>query len=526
MLKKLGLFLLAVAVLLLATALITRKPLPDNRNRSPSHSLPADPQTLLGAHFLPQVQAHPGLSGIYPLREGRDAFLARVALAEAAQRSLDVQYYIWHDDVSGRLLLQSLYRAAERGVRVRLLLDDNNTGGMDGLLAALDAHANIEVRLFNPFMQRGFRPFGYLSDFFRLNRRMHNKSFTADGLVTIIGGRNVGDEYFGAGSGVMFADLDVTAIGPAAQAVGKDFDRYWASESSYPAASILQKAPLAFDPAPAQNAETQGYLAALAQSPFAHQLKTGDLPLEWAKATLVSDDPAKGLGRALPENTVLAHIGPVMGAAQRDLLIVSPYFVPTEKGTELLAGIARSGRRVSILTNALSATDVAAVHAGYAKYRKPLLHAGIQLFEMKPDATIVTNQHGGHHRQQRCQPARQDLCRGWQNPVRRLLQHGSALGRPQHRAWVVDRKPGAGGGIGRRAGTASGRTYLPSGADPEGRSAMAEPGKRPGRRLRQRAQEQPTQTLLGLGLRPFANRMAAVNAAPSARSCIPEHCLP
>lgn len=395
MLKKLGLFLLAVAVLLLATALITRKPLPDNRNRSPSHSLPADPQTLLGAHFLPQVQAHPGLSGIYPLREGRDAFLARVALAEAAQRSLDVQYYIWHDDVSGRLLLQSLYRAAERGVRVRLLLDDNNTGGMDGLLAALDAHANIEVRLFNPFMQRSFRPLGYLSDFFRLNRRMHNKSFTADGLVTIIGGRNVGDEYFGAGSGVMFADLDVTAIGPAAQAVGKDFDRYWVSESSYPAASILQKAPLAFDPAPAQNAETQGYLAALAQSPFAHQLKTGDLPLEWAKATLVSDDPAKGLGRALPENTVLAHIGPVMGAAQRDLLIVSPYFVPTEKGTELLAGIARSGRRVSILTNALSATDVAAVHAGYAKYRKPLLHAGIQLFEMKPDATIVTNQHGG-----------------------------------------------------------------------------------------------------------------------------------
>ncbi len=395
MLKKILVVLLAVAVLLLITALLTHKALPDNRSRTVSQALPPDSGSLLARHFLPQIQAHPGLSGIYPLREGRDAFLARLALAETAQRSLDVQYYIWHDDISGRLLLQSIYKAAERGVRVRLLLDDTNTGGMDEILASLNAHRNIEIRLFNPFMQRGFRPLGYLSDFSRLNRRMHNKSFTADGVITVIGGRNVGDEYFGAGSGVMFADLDVAAVGKAARDVEQDFDRYWASESAYPAENIISAAAVSFDTRPSEQAETKNYLKALAQSNFARQLQTGDLLLEWAKTTLVSDDPAKGLGRASAENTVWAHIGPVMGAAKHDLLIVSPYFVPTQKGSDLLGNIARNGKNVTVLTNSLAATDVAAVHAGYAKYRKDLLAAGVKLFELKPDATVTTEDHGG-----------------------------------------------------------------------------------------------------------------------------------
>lgn len=386
---------LLIAAVLLVIALLSRKSLPDNSNRTVSRNMPPNAEGRLAQHLVPQIEAHPGLSGIYPLRDGRDAFLMRLALVESAQYTLDVQYYIWHDDISGRLLLQSLYKAAERGVRVRLLLDDNNTGGMDGLLAAVNAHPHIEVRLFNPFMQRGLRPLGYLSDFFRLNRRMHNKSFSADGLVTVIGGRNVGDEYFGAGTGVMFADLDVAAVGPVAQEVEKDFDRYWASESSYPAESIISAAPAVFDTAPSSDAETQGYLKALAQSAFAQHLQAGTLPLEWAKATLVSDDPAKGLGKALPGNTVLAHIGPVMGAAEKELLIVSPYFVPTRQGADLLGGVAQSGKTVTVLTNSLSATDVAPVHAGYAKYRKKLLRAGVQLFELKPDATVTTEDHGG-----------------------------------------------------------------------------------------------------------------------------------
>lgn len=393
--KKTAIFLLALMVALALIAVMTYKALPDNSGRTVSQALPVNPDGLLASHFLPQIQENPDLSGIYPLRDGRDAFLARLSLAETAEHSLDVQYYIWHDDISGRLLTQALYKAAERGVRVRLLLDDTNTGGMDGLLAALNAHPNIEVRLFNPFMQRGFRPVGYLSDFFRLNRRMHNKSFTADGVVTIIGGRNVGDEYFGAGTGVMFADLDVAAVGIAAQDVEKDFDRYWASESVYPAENIITEAPISFDTAPASDEGTQGYLKALSQSAFASQIKDGSLPLEWVKTTLISDDPAKGLGKALPQNTVLAHISPVMAAAKKELLIVSPYFVPTQKGTDLLGNIAQSGKNVTVLTNSLSATDVAAVHAGYAKYRKDLLTAGVNLFELKPDATVTAENHGG-----------------------------------------------------------------------------------------------------------------------------------
>ena len=173
--------------------------LPPLGERSSSVALQDTAQTRIGRSVGALVQAHPGRSGLIALADGRDAFAARVRLAEVAERSLDVQYYIWHDDMSGTLLFDALRRAADRGVRVRLLLDDNNTAALDGILAALDAHPNIELRLFNPFAIRNWRVLGYLGDFPRLNRRMHNKSFTADNQATIIGGRNVGDEYFGAG---------------------------------------------------------------------------------------------------------------------------------------------------------------------------------------------------------------------------------------------------------------------------------------------------------------------------------------
>lgn len=386
--------LLVVIVILFIIIFISHKNLPDNSQRSLSQYLPVNPQGLLAKHLLPQIAKNPELTGVYSLNDSHEAFLARFALVETAQYSLDVQYYIWHNDISGHLLMQSLYRAAERGVRVRLLLDDNNTGGMDSLLASVNHHPNIEVRLFNPFMQRNFRPLGYLSDFFRLNRRMHNKSLTADSLATIVGGRNIGDEYFGAGSGVLFADLDVMAVGNVVQQVEQDFDRYWASESSYPLENIIQQQNNTnFDATPSQDIETQNYLKALAQSSFAVKLREGGLPLIWSKAQLVSDDPAKGLGKALSDNTVLAHISPVMASAKQELVIVSPYFVPTQQGTDLLINEAKN-KQVTILTNSLAATDVAPVHAGYAKYRKDLLQGGIQLFELKPNATVHMTTNG------------------------------------------------------------------------------------------------------------------------------------
>jgi len=213
--------------------------LPSLDNRTASTAIFNTGNTKLGRAISPLVKSHPGKSGIYPLPDARDAFAARALLARAAERTLDLQYYIWHGDLSGTLLLNAVREAADRGVRVRLLLDDHGTSGIDTTLAALDSHPNIEVRLFNPFVIRKPRGINYLFDFFRLNRRMHNKSFTADNQVTIIGGRNVGDEYFGATDGLLYVDLDVLAVGPVVSEMSKDFDRYWASESSYPVAGLL-----------------------------------------------------------------------------------------------------------------------------------------------------------------------------------------------------------------------------------------------------------------------------------------------
>ena len=172
------------------------------------------PETRLGRSVGPRARLHPGQSGIVELRDGRDAFAARVLLADIAERTLDLQYYIWRNDMSGALLFEALCRAADRGVRVRLLLDDNNTSGLDAFLGALSSHPNIQVRLFNAFRLRRWRALEYLTDFARLNRRMHNKSFTVDGQVAIVGGRNIGDEYFGADQALSFVDLDVMAVGP------------------------------------------------------------------------------------------------------------------------------------------------------------------------------------------------------------------------------------------------------------------------------------------------------------------------
>ena len=354
-----------------------------------THIAPAS-ESQLGRSIMPLTAAHPGLSGVVPLLRGGDAFAARIRLADAAERSLDVQYYIWHKDLSGTLLADALRRAADRGVRVRILLDDSNTSGLDAPLAGLARHANVEVRLFNPFLARQGRPLGFLFDFDRLNRRMHNKSFTADNLATIVGGRNVGDEYFDAGQDFLFVDLDALAIGPIVDAVSRDFDRYWASESSYPVEWIVP----AIDPSAAadlaraaaqleQSPAAVDYRAAVDSSPFVRDLMARRLPIEWAAVRLVSDDPAKGLGEAGADGLLWSQLMKATRDPERDLKLISPYFVPGEDGTQHLATLARRGVKVRVLTNSLEATDVAAVHAGYVKRRKDLLAAGVSLFEIK-----------------------------------------------------------------------------------------------------------------------------------------------
>jgi putative cardiolipin synthase len=363
--------------------------LPPLERRSESHAYADTAGTRLGQVITPMATVHPGQSGIHPLLDARDAFAARVHLAHTAERSLDVQYYIWHKDMTGTLLFDALRAAAERGVRVRLLLDDNNTGGLDATLAALDSHPGIEVRLFNPLVARNWRWLNYLTDFRRANRRMHNKSFTADNQVTIIGGRNVGDEYFGATSGVLFSDLDVMAVGAVVQAVSDDFDRYWRSASAYPAPLLL--APAAPDALATLAAEaeqlrhqaaTSDYIKALRASSFVQELTTARLPLEWAVTRIVSDDPAKALGRAEPSAQVPYKLKSLIGDPVSQVSLVSPYFVPSES-VDVFTELADRGVKVDILTNALEATDVAAVHAGYARHREPLLEAGVKLYELK-----------------------------------------------------------------------------------------------------------------------------------------------
>src|SRR5690606_1774922 len=355
-----------------------------------SHSFTDTADTPLGRGVSELRGGRGDLSGIHMLVRGEEAFAARILLARAATRSLDVQYYIWHRDLSGTLLLEALLDAAERGVRVRMLIDDHGIAGMDDLLAAIDRHPNIEVRLFNPFVVRKPKWIGYVTDFVRLNRRMHNKSFVADNQAAIIGGRNIGDEYFSATDGPLFADLDVLAVGPVVQAVSNDFDRYWASRSAYPASRILPvpgesaRALLGADLARIRHdGAASDYLAAVADLSFIDEVLAGTLPFEWARVRMVSDDPAKGVGRGKPEGLLMHALSEAVGEPRRQVDLVSGYFVPTRAGVESLGGFADRGVSVSVFTNSFAASDVWLVHAGYAPYRQDLLRRGVRLFEMR-----------------------------------------------------------------------------------------------------------------------------------------------
>ncbi len=375
------------ALLILLSACAT---LPSRENVIISRALEETADTRLGKSIAVLVAAHPGMSGIYPLSEGKGALAARIILADTAERSLDVQYYIWHGDGAGILLMDALKRAAERGVRVRLLLDDNGVVGLDSSLAALNAHPGIQVRIVNPFPNRSARWLGFLTDFNRLNRRMHNKAFTADSQATIVGGRNIGNEYFAAGQDFSFTDLDVLAIGPAVTDVADAFDQYWNCAAAYPLELLVTYPGAAPDQVSAAadavraNPQAAAYLEALQRTQVVRDLLQGSLPFEWARTKLVSDNPAKLLATDMgAEDLLLGQMERVLGSPRKEFLLVSPYFVPTSHGTESLVAMARRGVQVTVLTNSLAATDVSVVHAGYAKRRKALLKGGVRLFELK-----------------------------------------------------------------------------------------------------------------------------------------------
>lgn len=383
----------------LALAACTHSDLRPDYPRIPSTVLPAQADAPLVAYAARLSAQHGSDSGLRLISDSNDALLARIALADRAVHSLDLQYYMFHSDATGGLLAQRLLAAADRGVRVRLLLDDLHVAGDDDVLRILDGHPNIQIRLFNPFMERSAGWFGmgkqFAGDFSRLNRRMHNKAFIADGALAIVGGRNIGDEYFDANDGINFRDLDVLATGPVVGQVGQMFDRYWNSDQSYPIGAFHRRTP-----GLEEIAQLRKTMAANArqfsQSSYAQSLvaRIGDLAHEvpatgwaWGQATYLADDPDKTNPDADSKDLHMApQIRAWMDGAQHRLTLISPYFVPGKKGVAYLQGMRERGVTVEVLTNSLASTDAGDVYVAYASYREALLKAGVQVYELKPDA--------------------------------------------------------------------------------------------------------------------------------------------
>lgn len=366
-------------------------------------AVPVATGTPLDDRIAPEEQRRPSQSGFRLLSDGREAFAIRSRTAEVAGRSLDVQTYIWHDDGTGLFLAWRLLEAADRGVKVRLLVDDMDARDKNYGFAALDAHPNIEVRMFNPFNSRsGKVSFAVeaAGSFGRINRRMHNKSWIADNRIAVVGGRNLGDEYFGASKDVNFSDLDFAMVGPVVRDASASFDRYWNSPAAYPmfllspeAVSTAALEELRSKLVPrAEKAGQSRYARDLENNDEVQRLVAGDWTMEWtSKYRFVSDDPLKvfGQGGGVAGSEVLALLAPLVAEAQRALTVISPYFVPGEAGTEGFLRLAQRGTSVRILTNSLAANDVAMVYGGYVKWRRPLLKGGIQLWELKPTRGAV-----------------------------------------------------------------------------------------------------------------------------------------
>jgi putative cardiolipin synthase len=359
-------------------------------------------ETVLGLVATRHGIAHPGQSGFHLLSSGLDAFVARAVLANAAERGIDAQYYLFHNDLVGRLFIDLLLKAANRGVRVRLLVDDMAITGGDRGVAALDAHPNLEVRIFNPFGRNVSRVSQFLTRFGSVTRRMHNKSFTVDNQVTIFGGRNIGNEYFEADPDLEFADLDVMAVGPVVDEISIAFDKYWNSSLSYPIKLLVEDRPSDDEIATKKQAledfvaqqENSAYLQALHNSNLANLMRSQTFVFEWGTAEVIYDDPAKvTASRDQTDLHLSTQLKPHIDSITEELIIFSPYFVPGVEGAANLRALAESGVRVRILTNSLASTDVIAVHAGYSRYRKTLLQGGVEIYEI--DHALTRKQRKG-----------------------------------------------------------------------------------------------------------------------------------
>ncbi|MEY2853816.1 MAG: hypothetical protein RL030_948, partial [Pseudomonadota bacterium] len=385
----------ALSLLLLlagCASLAPRPPLPE------AHVVAFSALTPLDLTIGEAEKRHANQSGFRLIPEGPEAFAIRARGAMLAGRSLDVQTYIWHADMTGGYLAHLIIEAADRGVKVRLLVDDMNARGDNFAFAALDAHDNIEVRMFNPFSSREGKMsalFEGIGSFGRINRRMHNKSWIVDNRIAIIGGRNLGDEYFGASDETNFVDLDFALVGPIVREASASFDRYWNSAPAYPMGVLSPETVTAANlaglretlKADATKATGSRFASELKDDDAVQRLMKDNWPMHWSsRYRFVSDDPLKVQGKdgGLNGSEVLAFLTPLLRSAQEELTIISPYFVPGEDGTRHLVTQAQAGRNVQVLTNSLAANDVAAVYGGYSQWREKLLRGGVKIWELKP----------------------------------------------------------------------------------------------------------------------------------------------
>ena len=382
-----------VLFFLLALNIAGCSTLPTGKVNEISYAFQDTESTRLGKTINNLLVGKQEKTGVLPLSSGLDAFSSRYLLTTVAEKSIDVQYYIWHYDTTGKLLLHSLLEAANRGVRIRLLLDDITTDGKDAIFTALNQHKNIQVRLFNPFANRDLRAIDMITDFSRINRRMHNKSFTVDNQVTIVGGRNVGNEYFDANLTVDFHDFDLLAIGKVVNDVSSQFDQYWnhdlaipihlvanhSNESRYSLAKELKY----FH----QNSKKSQYANAVRDSKFISRLKNKKLPFYWNEAKVLYDHPDKiRVNHNKTKQYLRSKLIPFFKNLENEFIAISPYFIPGDTGVEKIAHFRKNGVNFNFLTNSLASTDVPIVYSGYAPYRIPLLENGVDLYEIKDTA--------------------------------------------------------------------------------------------------------------------------------------------
>lgn len=394
--------------------------LPANTAQKPSSAFNAPDTTPLGQLVLQRrAQAGARSDSAFHLLDGVEgAFTSRLALIAGAQRTLDLQYYAIHADASTEVILQRLREAARRGVRVRILLDDFNTVGDDAQVLRLAFEPNIEVRLFNPVPGPRNSMLGRiltsLHDLERLQKRMHNKVFIADSAWGITGGRNLGDRYFGAGEKQNFVDLDVLAAGRIVRDMAASFDHYWNDKLAYPVQTLLDKEdldrlrelkpperpaaqagaiPVAAS-APAPNAVLPGVTAAEVKDAVKPPMDLSTVAIQWAPATLLVDKPGKigpGDDEVDAGDTVIDGLMSSLRLARKDVLMISPYFVPGPQMMAVYEELRKRGVRIRVLTNSLASNDAPAAHAGYERYRKDLLALGVELYEMRSDPESVSD---------------------------------------------------------------------------------------------------------------------------------------